>query len=498
MIMSLRVHINTNIDVLGAYYEICHSIDIADGITDYYIMAHEYTHGVIDFTSDFKYNNQPGALAEFFAYIMGSLAEYEKVGYSGEFARIGSHPIDHMSKFDDGSDDNGKVHDNAWIPARAAYLIAHGGEHYGYNIIGLGTQKMGDLFYRTMISLPSHASFIVMADAVVSRASSWVGSNGWTEQDVCQVRNAFASVGILQNGDADCDGLPDIYENDADNDFIPNTLDNCPQAANPDQLDTDGDGAGDMCDDDDDNDGVLDFRDNCQWIANHNQDNADGDRYGDACEDTDYDNILDSLDNCPNDPNSDQQDNDNDGMGDACDLDDDNDGMVDADDNCPLIYNRGGEDMDGDGIGDTCDNCLQIANPEQMDTDGNGVGDLCDPDDDGDGIEDEEDNCPLVPNPEQIDLDFDGIGFKCDGDEKALMMEGSFQGGFQALPGSYFNLNMPACTHYEGMNQIQIAAEISGLPDTVGVWVTDQFGEMVYRPSGLGETRKMDFAKLGR
>ena len=199
---ELEVHINTNIDVLGAYYEICHSIDIADGITDYYIMAHEYTHGVIDFTSDFKYNNQPGALAEFFAYIMGSLAEYEKVGYSGEFARIGSHPIDHMSKFDDGSDDNGKVHDNAWIPARAAYLIAHGGEHYGYNIIGLGTQKMGDLFYRTMISLPSHASFIVMADAVVSRASSWVGSNGWTEQDVCQVRNAFASVGILQNGDA--------------------------------------------------------------------------------------------------------------------------------------------------------------------------------------------------------------------------------------------------------------------------------------------------------
>lgn len=71
---------------------------------------------------------------------------------------------------------------------------------------------------------------------------------------------------------------------DFDSDGVSDTVDNCPNAGNPNQSDNDRDGIGDVCDSDDDNDGVADTTDNCPLVANPNQSDFDHDGIGDACD----------------------------------------------------------------------------------------------------------------------------------------------------------------------------------------------------------------------
>ncbi|SHJ18754.1 delta-60 repeat domain-containing protein [Malonomonas rubra DSM 5091] len=65
-------------------------------------------------------------------------------------------------------------------------------------------------------------------------------------------------------------------------------------------------------------------------------------------------------------------------------------------------------DTDGDGVGDSIDNCVSLANADQLNADDDALGDLCDSDDDNDGIEDQLDPYPfddgmvVRPTPESI------------------------------------------------------------------------------------------------
>ncbi len=71
---------------------------------------------------------------------------------------------------------------------------------------------------------------------------------------------------------------------DPDGDGVLDSVDNCPDDANPGQEDNDGDDIGDVCDADDDNDGVADGGDNCPLDANSDQEDSDGDGIGDVCD----------------------------------------------------------------------------------------------------------------------------------------------------------------------------------------------------------------------
>ncbi len=76
-------------------------------------------------------------------------------------------------------------------------------------------------------------------------------------------------------------------------------------------------------------------------------------------------------------------------------------------------------DLDQDTIPDIKDNCVSVANLDQVDIDQNGRGDTCD-DFDLDGRLNYVDNCPNLPNASQEDTDGDKMGDVCDEDESRI------------------------------------------------------------------------------
>ncbi len=184
------------------------------------VAGHEFTHGVIDSTSNLVYEGQSGALNESFADIFGVLIAQSDwtIGktviksppYPIKFLRslsdpgaggkydIGDpinsigQPAD-MSEFADlpytRKSDNGGVHVNSGIPNRAAYLVAQ----------AIGTDKAAQVFYRTMTQyLSPDSDFSDAARATIRAAQDLYG-----ETEANAIRQAFQQVGVSDSGSSE-------------------------------------------------------------------------------------------------------------------------------------------------------------------------------------------------------------------------------------------------------------------------------------------------------
>jgi bacillolysin len=177
------------------------------------VVAHELTHAVTDYTADLIYQNESGAINESMSDIFGTLVEYYannnpdwEIGediytpnVANDALRSMSDPTkygdpDHYSKRYTGTQDNGGVHINSGIINKAAYLLSEGGTHYGVTVAGIGRDKAGKIFYRSLTQyLTANSNFSQLRAAAVQAATDLYGA---TSEEVNSVKKAFDAVGV--------------------------------------------------------------------------------------------------------------------------------------------------------------------------------------------------------------------------------------------------------------------------------------------------------------
>jgi Zn-dependent metalloprotease len=185
------------------------------------VVAHELTHGVVQYTSNLEYQDQPGALNESFADVMSACVKqwFNKQtvaqadwllgdaimgpvvagrakslrSFKAEKAYVnvpefgGDDPQPkHMRDFVHTEDDNGGVHINSGIPNHAFYLVA-------MRLGGNSWEKAGPIWYKTLQALTSTSEFQATADMMYQIAVADYGSDS---EEAKAVREGWSGVGI--------------------------------------------------------------------------------------------------------------------------------------------------------------------------------------------------------------------------------------------------------------------------------------------------------------
>ena len=172
------------------------------------VTAHEYTHGVVEFTAGLIYQNQSGALNEAYADIMACMVDRDDWVVGEDITIPAPGYLRNLANPADGLDplptkmseyknlpidqDFGGVHVNCGIPSRAGYLIAE-----GLTVEGLGTSlgrdKTEQIFYRALLHyLTQGSNFADARDATIQAAQDLYGA-----QDAASVQAAWDAVEVF-------------------------------------------------------------------------------------------------------------------------------------------------------------------------------------------------------------------------------------------------------------------------------------------------------------
>lgn len=179
------------------------------------VVAHEFTHGVTERTSNLNYQGQSGALNESVSDIFGVFIEHsvkpddaknwimgENIAKTGTGLRdfknpaAGQQPAA-MKNFVNTQQDNGGVHINSGIPNNAAYLMTMGGTNPATQTkvaFGIGWEKSEKLWYRANTKyFLSNTNFAQAAQGVMSAAKDI----GLTENELNIVDCAWKATGVV-------------------------------------------------------------------------------------------------------------------------------------------------------------------------------------------------------------------------------------------------------------------------------------------------------------
>jgi thermolysin len=189
------------------------------------VVAHEFTHGVTQFTSGLIYFAEPGALNESFSDVIGTAAEFfadaggldpagspdwlisedidltsdTEPGFRNMADPAEDGDPDHYTERETGSGDNGGVHTNSAISNHAFFLLVNGGSnagegrghpHSGPAVEGVGLSTAEQIFYVGFTSLP------LTANMCQARLATQAAAAALFPASAASVSDAWEAVGV--------------------------------------------------------------------------------------------------------------------------------------------------------------------------------------------------------------------------------------------------------------------------------------------------------------